>query len=98
MQTKFEIFRDGSRVTDFEPVAAMAMGPESVHMASQISMRDGMIIVSREDDSAAGLALLWDVGPLGCFHLETTRLVPREKPYNLNVELARFRLMKIVQK
>ena len=32
------------------------------------------------------------------YHLETTRLQPREKPYNLNVELARFRLMKIVQK
>src|SRR5918993_1024200 len=43
-------------------------------------------------------ALLWDVGPLGCFVLETARLQPRDKPYNLNVELARFRLMKIVQK
>jgi hypothetical protein len=41
---------------------------------------------------------LWDSGPLGSFMLETTRLPPRERPYNLNVELARFRLMKIVQK
>ena len=30
--------------------------------------------------------------------METTRLQPRERPYNLNVELARCRLMKIVQK
>jgi hypothetical protein len=30
--------------------------------------------------------------------METTRLRPREKPYNLNVELARCRLMKIIQK
>ena len=41
---------------------------------------------------------MWDIGPLGSFQLETTRLPPRNKPYNLNVELARFRLMKIVQK
>ena len=45
-----------------------------------------------------GVGLLWDVGALGSFHLETTRLPPRDKPYNLNVELARFRLMKVVQK
>ena len=35
---------------------------------------------------------------MGTFHVETTRLQPREQPYNLNVELARFRLMKIMQK
>ena len=54
--------------------------------------------MQRNDQHAAGVCLLWDVGPVGCFLLETTRLQPREKPYNLNVELARFRLMKIVQK
>src|SRR5579862_6679656 len=32
------------------------------------------------------------------YHLETTRLQTRDRPYNLNVELARARLMKIVQK
>ena len=57
-----------------------------------------MLVVNRKDEHAAGVSLLWEVGPIGAFILETTRLPPREKPYNLNVELARFRLMKIVQK
>jgi hypothetical protein len=61
-------------------------------------VKDGVISINRTDDHAVGIALLWDVGPLGEFHLETTRLKPREEPYILNVELARFRLMKIVQK
>ena len=41
---------------------------------------------------------MWDVAGFGKLHLETTRLMPRQKPYNLNVEMARGRLMKVVQK
>jgi hypothetical protein len=98
MPIKFEIYRDGKRLTAYEPVAPMAMGPESVPIPSEITFRDGLLTINRKDDHATGLALLWDCGPLGAFHLETTRLMPREKPYNLNVELARSRLMKIMQK
>src|SRR4051794_3100827 len=90
---KFEIYREGSRLTTFSPVAAMAMGPESVPISGEVSFRDGLLVMNRGDDHAAGVSLLWDLGPLGSFQLETTRLLPREKPYILNVELARFRLM-----
>ncbi|HSU66800.1 MAG TPA: endo-1,4-beta-xylanase [Tepidisphaeraceae bacterium] len=98
MAIKFEIYRDGARVTAYEPVAPMAIGPESVPIPGDVSFKDSLLIVNRKDDHATGVALLWDCGPLGAFHLETTRLPPREKPYNLNVELARSRLMKIMQK
>ena len=98
MPVKFEIFRDGQRVSNFQPTAAFAVGPESVPIPGEISVKDGTLTVSRVDDVPIGLALLWDCGPIGTYHLETTRLQPRERPYNLNVELARLRLMKIVQK
>lgn len=98
MQIKFEIYNDGKKVTNFTPVAAMAMGPESVPIPGEVVFKDGLLILSRNEDHPVGLALLWDLGELGAYHLETTRVVPREKPYNLNVELARGRLMKIVQK
>ncbi len=98
MAIKFEIYRGGARLTTFEPVAATGIGPESVPHPGEVYFRDGVLVVSRKDDHAAGVALLWDVGALGAFVLETTRLQPRDKPYNLNVELARFRLMKIMQK
>src|SRR3954469_13950432 len=98
MPVKFEIFRDGQRVSQFAPTAAYAVGPESVPIAADILLRDGMLIVSRPDDVPVGLSLLWESGPAGSYHLETTRLQPRERPYILNVELARLRLMKIVQK
>ncbi|WP_428936873.1 endo-1,4-beta-xylanase [Fontivita pretiosa] len=98
MPTKFEIYSQGKRVMDFTPVAAMAIGPESVPIPGEVVFRDGYLILTRNEEHPAGVGLLWDLGELGTYHLETTRLLPREKPYNLNVELARCRLMKIVQK
>ena len=98
MPIKFEIYRDGVRVMGFAPISVMAMGPESVPIPGDIVFKEGLLILSRGDDHAAGVSLLWDAGIIGCFQLETTRLPPRDKPYNLNIELTRFRLMRIVQK
>ncbi|HVT90448.1 MAG TPA: endo-1,4-beta-xylanase [Tepidisphaeraceae bacterium] len=98
MPFKFEIYNDGKRVMNFAPTAGMAMGPESVPIPGEVVFKDGMLVMNRHEDQPAGVSLMWDIGEPGAFHLETTRILPREKPYNLNVELARCRLMKIVQK
>lgn len=98
MPVKFEIYRNGARVNAYEPVAATAIGPESVPISGDVFFKDGLLVVNRKDEHPCGAALLWDAGPRGMYVLETTRLPPRDKPYILNVELARFRLMKIIQK
>src|SRR5262245_11993291 len=97
MPITFEIYRDGQRVTQFAPTAAMAVGPESVPMPGEVVFRDGLLRFD-QNEHAMGVGLLWDCGEVGGYHVETTRVKPRAKPYNLNVELARFRLMRIVQK
>ncbi|HUC86535.1 MAG TPA: hypothetical protein VL970_15170, partial [Candidatus Acidoferrales bacterium] len=98
MPISFEIYRDGSRLTQFTPVGPMGVAPESVAVPADISFRDGLLVLSKTDDQPMGISLLWDANTVGAYHMETTRLQPRQRPYNLNVELARFRLMKIVQK
>jgi len=98
MAIKFEIYKDGSRVNTFAPAGAVVMGPESVPMAGTVRFENGLLVCETTDEQAIGVALLWDLGAIGAYHVETTRLPAREKPYNLNVELARFRLMRIVQK
>jgi len=98
MALMFEIYRGGQRQTEFTPVGAIAMGPESVPIPGDVRFIDGYLIVDRIDDNAAGVSLLWDLGKIGSYMLETTRLQVRDQPYNLNVELARSRLMRIVQK
>src|SRR5688500_16637294 len=85
MAIKFEIYRDGGRVSSYEPVAATAVGPESIPIPGEVFFRDGLLVINRRDEHASGLSLLWDAGPLGTFMLETTRLQPRDKPYILNV-------------
>ena len=90
--------KTGNRALSFQPVGAIAIGPESVPIAGEVHMRDGLLTIEKTDDHATAVGLMWDCGPAGMYHVETTRVPPREAPYNLNVELARFRLMRIVQK
>jgi hypothetical protein len=98
MAVKFEIYRDGKRLGAFQPEAAMVMGPESVPIPGEVRFKNGLLAAERIDYHPIGIALLWDMGDAGAYHLETTRLPHRETPYNLNVELARHRLMKLMQK
>src|SRR4051812_47637155 len=98
MAVRFEIYREGKRLTQFTPLAACALGQEGTPIGGDVVFRDGVLSVNRVDGQALGVALLWDVGGPGSFVLETARLKHREKPYVLNVELARGRLMRILQK
>jgi hypothetical protein len=98
MPLKFEIYKDGRRLAAYHPAGAMVLGPESTAMMGEVAWRDGLLNARCDDEHAIGISLLWDLGPLGAFELETTRLPQRAKPYILNVELARSRLMRIVQK
>jgi hypothetical protein len=98
MPLKFEIYQGGERQLQFAPAGAVAMGPESVPVPGDVVFDGGLLVVTRSDEQPTGVALLWDMGAAGSYFLETTRLMPRAQPYVLNVELARFRLMRIVQK
>lgn len=98
MAVKFEIYREGKRLTSFQPVSAMVMGPESVPIPGDVSFKSNLLVAERIDDNPVGISLLWEMGETGAYQMETTRLPHRPEPYNLNVELARHRLMKLIQK
>ena len=98
MAVKFEIYRNGQKQSAFQPIAAIVLGPESVPIPGDVSFKNGLLIAERIDDHPIGIGLLWDTGEAGVYHIETTRLPHREAPYNLNVELARHRMMRLVQK
>jgi GH35 family endo-1,4-beta-xylanase len=99
MPVRFEIHHGGKPLAQFTPSSAYALGQEGIPIAGDVFFRDGLLIVSRPDNQAIGVGLLWDCGPgVGQYVLETARLKPREKPYLLNLELARGRLMRILQK
>lgn len=98
MPVRFEIYREGKRLTQFTPVSACALGQEGIPVGGDVFFRDALLTVARPDPQALGVALLWEDPEAGTYVMESARLKQRERPYVLNVELARGRLMRILQK
>lgn len=73
-------------------------GPDEIPVRSQFNFTDGQLLGVRHSDAAVGLAKLWDASNGSRVMLQTARLPEREQPYNLNVEVARGKLMRISHK
>ena len=69
-----------------------------LYTANKITFKKGIIECKRKSSESAGLALLWPVEGFGNILLPTARLPERKGAYNLNVELARAKLMQITLK
>src|SRR5262245_34191996 len=74
------------------------VGSDSVPLRAELEMREDHILCAKRADGPAGVALLWPVQGCGSMLMETSRLTERHKPYNLALEFARGRLMRINQK
>jgi len=79
---------------------AYLFGADSIPLkaAGPVAFKNGIIRCGKSLSESAGLALLWPVEGFGRILLSTTRLPDRPGPYNLNVELARAKLMQITIK
>jgi hypothetical protein len=96
---KFQIFSNGKVVENFTLCGAYLFGGDGIGIRkAQITFKDGFIECSKPNLETAGLALLWPIEGFGKVLLPTTCLPEREQPYNLNVEIARAKLMQIVNK
>jgi len=96
---EFQVFKNGKVVDDFTLCGAYLFGTDGIAIRrAQISFNNGVITCTKPNLETAGLALLWPVDGFGRVLLQTTCLPERAQPYNLNVELARAKLMQIVTK
>ena len=96
---KFQVFKDGSAVDDFKLCGAYMFGTDGIGIRrSQIRFKNGLVECEKPNLETAGLALLWPVAGFGRVLLPTTCLPERARPYNLNVEMARAKLMQIINK
>lgn len=77
---------------------AYAVGSDDIPLRAEISFKDGLILCEKRAGGPAGLAILWEVAGVGKLMLETVRLPERDKPYILQVELVRGRLLRMTQK
>ena len=96
---RFQVFKNGKVVDKFALCGAYLFGSDGIGIRrAQITFKNGIIECSKPNLETAGLALLWPIDGFGKVLLPTTCLPERERPYNLNVEIARAKLMQIVNK
>jgi len=96
---KFQVFKNGQQVKDFTLSGAYLFGTDGVAIRkAQIEFKNNLIDCRKPTTETAGLALLWPIEKYGKVMLPTTCLPERERPYILNVEIARAKLMQIVNK
>lgn len=94
----FAVYSNGQPAEEVDLCGAYVVGTDDVPLRAEISFSKGVIHCQKRAGGPAGLALLWELPGLGRVMLETVRVPEREKPYILQVELARSRLMRINQK
>jgi len=96
---KFQVFKNGRVVDTFPLYGAYLFGTDGIAVRrTQITFKNGIVICNKSNLETAGLALLWPIDGFGKVLLSTTCLPERSSPYNLNVELARAKLMQIINK
>ncbi len=96
---KFQVFRNGKVIDKFALCGAYLFGGDGIGIRrAQVAFKDGFVQCTRPNLETAGLALLWPIDGFGSVLLPTTCLPERDKPYNLNVEIARAKFMQIVNK
>ncbi len=95
---RFNVFENGAPAKSVDLDSAYLLGPDNVPMRGDFHFANGQITCETPLRGPIALALMWPTKDFGRIMLETTRLMPRPKPYNLHLELARGRLVRISQK
>ena len=94
----FDVYRNGAPATSIDLAGSYAFAQDEIPVRAELGFSDGRLTCNKRAPGPAGVALLWESADVGQLLLPTTRLTEQEKPYNLNIELARAQMMRIAQK
>lgn len=94
----FTVYINGRKCGDLDLSGAYLVGTDDVPLRGELSLSGGVLTCRKRAAGAAGLVIPWEVRDVGCFLLETARLMERPKPYVLQLELVRGRLIRVFQK
>ena len=95
---RFRVFKNGIPPGELDLSTAYLVGSDSVPIRGEFSYAGGEIVCRKRAAGPAALTLMWESKNFGTVMLETTRLPERDEPYILNLELARGRVMRLMQK
>ncbi len=95
---RFHVFRDGVVPSEVDLSSAYLVGSDSMPIRGELTYVDGEVRCRKRSAGPAALTLMWEVRGFGTIMLDSVRLPERNQPYVLNVELARNRMMRLLQK
>jgi hypothetical protein len=95
---RFNVYREGSLAEHIDLSGAYLFGQDGIPVRAELAAAKGQISCKKRSPGACGLSLLWDAGAPGRLMLGTSRLPDQGAPYNLNVELARAAVMRLIRK
>lgn len=95
---RFIVGGDGPAGRPIELEGAYACGADGVPVRATLDLHNGELRCRKNAAGPVAISLLWKTPPFGAVMLETVRVMERDRPYILPVELARGRLMRISQK
>ncbi|MFQ5430253.1 MAG: endo-1,4-beta-xylanase, partial [Phycisphaerae bacterium] len=95
---RLKVIQNGVPAKSVDLASAYLVGNDRVPLRADLRFANGEVIFDARSRGAAALSILWPVRGAGRIMLETPRLQERAEPYDLQVELARGRLMRISQK
>ncbi|MEI8197600.1 MAG: endo-1,4-beta-xylanase, partial [Phycisphaerae bacterium] len=98
LMLRFRVFRDGVVPPELDLSTAYLVGSDNVPIRGEFTYINGEIQCRKRAAGPAALTMLWETKNFGTIMLETTRLPEREDPYLLNLEFARARVMRLMQK
>ncbi|XHC27210.1 MAG: endo-1,4-beta-xylanase [Phycisphaerales bacterium] len=95
---RFAVFDDFGPANAWELRRAYLIGKDNLAVPSQIKFQDGIIECRKASPDAAALSLQYNTKDWGLLTLRTTLLPDREQPVLLDLELARHRIMLVLDK
>lgn len=95
---RFAVLEDSGPAQALPLEHACLVGKEDLTIPGTLSFEGGVLTCKRHSTDAAGVSLMVDVGPAGRLALQTCLLPDRAEPYLLALELARHRIMMVLNK
>jgi len=95
---KFLVFDGDWPATQWPVRNAYLMGADGNAMRSEIRFEGGMVVAQKREAGTAAFTIQHQAGDIGELTVQTCMLPESDKPYILNLELARHRLMQLYTK
>lgn len=95
---RFAVFDESGPAREFPLHHHCLVGKEECTVPGTIAFESGQLVCRKHSNDAAALSLQVDAGPAGRLTLQTCLLPDRPEPYLLDLELARHRIMLLLNK